>query len=175
MSAPNRTNHDGSERPLWYAIYTRSRHEKVAHQMLLKGGVESFLPVINVLSRWKDRRKWVQKPLFPGYLFALGRRAEVDLWRRIRGVVDIVSNGDGPIPVPDKQVEAVRQMVDERVPLDPWPYMRSGRAVRVKYGPLAGLEGFIVRRKKSYRLVISVDLLGRSVATEIDIECAEIV
>jgi len=159
----------------WYAVYTRSRHEKVVDQALAERGVESFLPAVEVLSQWKDRRKRVRKPLFPGYLFARARRVDVPRWRGIRGLVDVVSNAEGPIPVPDGQVSAVRRMIETQARVDPWPYLRTGRRVRVRRGPLAGLEGFIVRRKRAYRLVLSVDLLGRSVATEIDVECAEVV
>ncbi|KPK65284.1 MAG: hypothetical protein AMK73_03450 [Planctomycetes bacterium SM23_32] len=133
------------------------------------------MPVQEVLSQWKDRRKWVTKPLFPGYLFVCSEPERLGRVSSVRGVVHVVGNGQGPIRVPDDQVEAVRRMVEKRVPLDPWPYMREGRRVRVREGPLIGMEGFIVRRKKKCRLVVSVDLLGRSVATEVDAAAAELV
>ena len=148
----------------WYAVYTRSRHEKVAHRALAEKGVESFLPLYDILSSWKDRRKWVQKPVFPGYLFARVLRNRVGLVRGARGVVRLVSDGGGPVPVPAKEVEAVRQMMES---------LRSGKRVRVKAGSLKGAEGYIVTRRKQCRLVISVHLLGRSVATEVGIDCIE--
>ena len=157
----------------WYAVYTRSRHEKVAHRALAEKGVESFLPLYDILSSWKDRRKWVQKPVFPGYLFARVLRNRVGLVRGARGVVRLVSDGGGPVPVPAKEVEAVRQMMESPLPVDRWPYLRSGKRVRVKAGSLKGAEGYIVTRRKQCRLVISVHLLGRSVATEVGIDCIE--
>jgi transcriptional antiterminator NusG len=159
----------------WYAVYTKSRHEKTVHRSLQSKGIESFLPLCRVLSRWKDRRVWVEKPLFPGYLFVDLPREELGPVRAARGVVHILGSDDGPVQVPGEQVEAVRRMVERRVPLDPWPYMQEGKRVRVMSGPLVGLEGFIVERKKKCRLVVSVDLLSRSVATEIEAESVELV
>ena len=159
----------------WYAVYTRARHEKTVDRLFQDKDVESFLPLHDVLSRWKDRRAWVQKPLFPGYLFVhvvgggLG-----DVWRT-RGVVHVVGDGESAVAVPDEQVEAIRQMIESPVKVDPWPYMRKGTLVRVKTGPLTGMEGYIVRRKGTCRLVVSVDLLGRSVAAEIGAECVDVI
>lgn len=167
------SSHAAGER-LWYAVYTRSRHEKAVDRSLRERGIESFLPAVDVLSQWKDRRKLVRKPLFPGYLFALASRPDVTGWRAIRGVVDIVGDGQGPVPVPEQQVLSVRRLVEASIHADPWPYMKEGRTVRVTKGPLAGLDGFIVKRKRIYRLVISVDLLGRSVAAEVNADCLEV-
>ncbi|MDP6107678.1 MAG: UpxY family transcription antiterminator [Candidatus Brocadiia bacterium] len=152
----------------WYAIYTRSRHEKAVDSSLQVQGVESFLPLYDVLSRWKDRRKWVRMPLFAGYLFAHLAPEDFACALGVRGVVHIVGDGGGPVPVPGVQVEAIRGMVEKPVTVSPWPHMPTGKRVRVKLGPLAGMEGFVVRRGKQCRLVISVDLLGRGVAAEID-------
>lgn len=157
----------------WYAVYTKSRHEKAVHRSLQGKGIDSFLPLCQVLSRWKDRRVWVEKPLFPGYLFVDLLREDLGLVRTTRGVVQVVDNGDGPSRVPEEQVEAVRRLVEKRVPMDPWPYLQRGKRVRVMCGPLIGMEGFIVERKKKCRLVVSVDLLGRSVATEIEAQSVE--
>lgn len=159
----------------WYAVYTRARHEKAVDRSLRGKGIESFLPLCEVLSRWKDRRKWVEKPLFPGYLFVNLERHRLGFVRGTRGVVHLVGNGDGPIAVPGGQVEAVRSMIEKHVPVDPWPYMQEGKLVRVMAGPLIGMEGFIVQRQKRCKLVVSVDLLGRSVATEIDVESVELI
>ena len=159
----------------WYAVYTRARHEKAVDRLLQDKDVESFLPLHDILSRWKDRKVWVQKPLFPGYLFVHVVEGGLgDVWRT-RGVVHVVGDGESAVAVPDEQVEAVRQMIESPVKVDPWPYMRKGKVVRVKTGPLTGMEGYIVRRKGTCRLVISVDLLGRSVATEIGAECVDVV
>ena len=110
----------------------------------------------------------VKKPLFPGYLFA--RLAWDRLWlaRATRGVVHLVNDGEKPVPVPEEQVLAVRELIERPVAVDPWPYMQEGDRVLVKSGPLIGLEGFFVSWKNETKLVISVDLLGRSVAAEVD-------
>ncbi len=159
----------------WYAAYTRSRHEKVVHLAAEAEGLESFLPLRQVLSRWKDRRKLVEKPLFPGYVFVQASASELYRVRAIRGVAYIVGDAVAPTPVADDQLEAVRKMVQGPYPTESWPGLQVGRRVQVTSGPLAGLETCILRRKrngKSY-LVVTVDLLGRSVAVEIDPSCVE--
>jgi transcription antitermination factor NusG len=131
-------------------------------------GVETFVPLKEVLSQWKDRRKWVKKPLFPGYIFV--HSPESELWQvaGAKGVVNIVSGGgDSPTPIPDEQVEAVRTVLEKAEEVDPWPYLEVGKRVLVKEGPLIGVEGFIVERKNQRKLIISVDMVGRSVAAEI--------
>ena len=155
----------------WYALYTRARHEKLVDQQLHERGIESFLPLQTELSRGRNRWRWVSRPLFPGYLFVHVARAELRPVGRLRGVVAVVGSAKRPAPVPADQLESVRRMVEPPVRAMPWPYIQSGRAVRVVVGPLAGLRGFIVEPKKTCRLVISVALLGRSVAAEIDARC----
>ncbi len=157
----------------WFAVYTRSRHEKAVYASLVSQSVEAFLPLHAMLSQWKDRRKWVERPLFPGYLFARLPRERLWLARATRGVVHLVSDGEGPVPVPEEQVLAVRELVERPVAVDPWPYMQEGDRVLVKSGPLIGLQGFFVRCKSEAKLVISVDLLGRSVAAEVGADCVE--
>lgn len=162
---------------LWYALCTRSRHEKLVHQGLQGKGVESFLPLQEVFSQWKDRRKRVEKPLFPGYLFVRVPRSELHEVVVTRGAAYVLGNGDVPIPVPDEQVQAIRRMVEAPQAVIQWPWLQKGRRVRVKVGPLAGLETYIVERKKTRNcyLVITVDLMGRSVAVEIDPRCVEVI
>ncbi len=163
----------------WYAIYTRSRHEKMVHQGLGERHIESFLPVQDALSQWKDRRKWIQRPLFPGYLFVRADQSDLYQVRMTRGVSYIVGNGWGhsPVPVPDEEVQAVRLMTEQEYPVMQWPLLRKGTRVRVTAGPLAGVETYIVERKKNKKsyLVVTVELLGRSVAVEIDPYCVEVV
>jgi len=159
----------------FYALCTRSRHEKVADQALKEKGIESFLPLLNIRSQWKDRRKLVQKPLFPGYLFARVCREQLCLMGTIKGVAYVVGNGRGPIPVPNAQVHAVRHMVEAAYPVAVLPWLAIGRPVRVVCGPLAGVEAVIAdtRDASRCRLIINVDLLGRCVAVEIDAGCVE--
>ena len=167
--------HGARSRPTsWYAVYTRSRHEKTVHSSLTAGGLNSFLPLCRVLSQWKDRRQWVMRPLFPGYLFVDAGQEELGDVCAVRGVVCVLGNNAGAVPVPAEQVEAVRRMLEEDVQADPWPYMQEGQWVRMTRGPLIGMEGFIVERRKKYRLVVSVDMLGRSVAAEIEADSVEL-
>lgn len=152
----------------WYALYTRPRHEKAVAEQLEKRKIEAFLPLREVLSRWKDRRKLVQLPLFPGYVFVrtnLRWKGEVV---RTPGVVHMVSFHGVPAPIPDEQVEAVRQICLTKLPCDPYPYLTEGRWVRVVHGPLTGLAGILVRKKAKHRLVVSIDLLKQSVSVEMD-------
>ncbi len=156
----------------WYALYTRPRHEKAVAEQLAGRQLEAFLPVREVLSRWKDRRKLVQLPLFPGYVFVrtpLTRKRDVV---RTDGVVYMVSFHGVPAPVPDEQIEAVKEICLTKLPCDPYPYLTEGRWVRVIRGPLNGLTGILVRKKGKHRLVISVDILQQSVAVEIDADSA---
>lgn len=162
----------------WYAVNTRCRHEKVVHRNLRERGLESFLPLQDALSQWKDRRKWVQKPLFPGYLFVRTRRSDLGQVTMTRGVAHVLGNGTAPVPVPDDQVQAVRQMVEAPYPLVQWPWLQTGKRVRVTVGPLAGLETYIVERRgnrQKCHLVVTIDLLGRSVAAEIDPRYVEVI
>lgn len=159
----------------WYALYTKSRHEKVVHRTVREKGMDSFLPLREVLSQWKDRRKLVEKALFPGYLFVRAQQCELNRVTAIRGVAYVLGNSGGPLPVPDDQVQAVRRMVEGPYPVVPWPWLRKGKRVRVTAGPLAGLETCIVARSagRKCHLVLTVDLLGRSIAVEMDPCCVE--
>jgi transcription termination/antitermination protein NusG len=153
----------------WYAIYTRSRHEKVAAEELWRREIEVFLPLRNVVSKWKDRRKEVQFPLFPGYLFA-----NVDIEKRrldilkVPSVVRIIGFNNEPEPVPTHQIEAVKTLVFSELPYDPYPEVVAGDRVRIRRGPLRGLEGHLVEKKNRYRFVVSVDLIQQAVCCEID-------
>jgi len=161
----------------WYAVYTKSRHEKVAQRGLEDKGIESFLPLRDVLSQWKDRRKWVQKPLFPGYLFVRTEWSELGDVTSVRGVAYVLGNQGKAAPVPEEQLLTVRRMVEGPYEVMPWPWLSKGKRVLVTSGPLAGLETYIVRRNRASRchLVVSVDLLGRSVAVEVDPRCVELI
>jgi len=152
----------------WCAVYTRARHEKRTWQRLQERGVESFLPLLKVLSRWKDRKKMVQKPLFPGYLFVRITENQILQVLIIKGVVRILGPDlKQPSVVPRSEIQAIRTLTENGSKVDPYPYLKVGRLVRVKYGPLKGLEGLLVRRRKRHRLVVSVGVLRRAVATEI--------
>jgi transcription elongation factor/antiterminator RfaH len=154
--------------PNWYAVYSRSRHEKRIKQFCDSEAVECFLPLYTAVHRWKDRRALVTLPLFPGYLFV--RIHAVDRMRVLTtpGVVDLVGAHGRPTPVPDHEVDALRTCAAHQFSMEPHPYLRAGTRVRVRRGPFADLEGILVRNKGSFRLVLSVNLIARSVAVEVD-------
>lgn len=153
----------------WYAVYTRFQHEKSAARLLEGKGFEILLPLYQSLHRWKDRNKLVTLPLFPCYLFlktALARRVEV---LKTPGVRWIVGNTNGDIPVPEGEIDAIRRVASTPSRIQPHPFLRHGQAVRVRSGPLEGLEGILTRVKNQFRVVISVELVQRSVAVEVDL------
>jgi transcriptional antiterminator NusG len=154
--------------PKWYAIRTRARHEKRVHGALVERGVESFLPLWERWSRWKDRKKKVQFPLFPGYGFVrldLAARLAV---LRTPGVVGFVTAPDGPAPVATEEIDAIRRLVFGALHYDPHPFLAEGMEVEVVRGPLAGVRGRLMRKDRSASLVIAVTLIKQAVAVEID-------
>jgi|TARA_B100001079_G_scaffold13052_1_gene10653 transcription antitermination factor NusG len=159
----------------WYAVHTRSRHEKQVDLFLSERGVETFLPLVHTLSRRRDRKKYVDIPLFPGYLFVFTEKERLlfDV-KYTRGVTRIIGTDlDAPTPIPDKQILDIKSIMETEVKLDPFPYLKKGRMVRVKSGPLKGLEGILVERKGHYKLVIKIDLLQKGAAAEVYISDIE--
>lgn len=156
-----------SKDPHWYAAHIRSRHEKKVADQLVGKNVNFFLPLYIAQHRWKDRLAKVELPLFPGYLFV-----QIPLVERLRvlevpGVVRLVSTGMDPAPLDDSEIEILRQGLTDKLNAEPYPYLTVGTRVRIKSGSLAGLEGILLRKKDSFRVVISVDLIMRSIAVEI--------
>jgi transcription antitermination factor NusG len=152
----------------WYAAYTLPRHEKCVARQLEERELESFLPLYRSVHRWKDRRKEVELPLFPGYVFvriALNDRLRV---LQLPSVVQFVSFNGRPAPLLESEIGALRSGLSVGVCLEPYPYLRTGRRVRIRSGPMAGFEGILTRKKDKFRLVLSVDLIMRSVAVEVD-------
>ncbi|MBS1259453.1 MAG: Transcription antitermination protein RfaH [Candidatus Scalindua arabica] len=158
----------------WYAVHTRSRHEKQVDLFLSERGVETFLPLVHTLSRRRDRKKYVDIPLFPGYLFVCAEKERLYDVKFTRGVTRIIGTDiDAPTPIPDKQIQDIKSIMETEVQLDPFPYLKKGRQVRVKSGPLKGLEGILVERKGHYKLVIRIDLLQKGAAAEVYISDIE--
>lgn len=158
----------------WFAVYTRPRHEKKVAQQLSNKGVEVFLPLRAVISNWKDRRKEVQFPLFAGYVFVhivLEDRLSV---LRIPGVVQFVVSEGKPVAIPDSQIDAVRQLVSSGLKYDPYPYVKEGMRVTIRNGPLKGVEGLVLAKRKKHLLVLSVDLIQQSASLEIDINDTDV-
>jgi len=154
--------------PNWYALYTRSRHEKRVAEQMERRKVACFLPVYRSVRRWKDRRKELELALFPGYVFvqtSLSNKLKV---LEVPGVVQFVSFKGQPAILPSREIEALRSRLSSSSGIEPHPYLRVGRRVRVHSGPFQGLEGRVVRRKDRCRLVFSIDLIQRSLAIEVD-------
>jgi transcription antitermination factor NusG len=153
----------------WYAIWTRSRHEQVVREQLERKQVETFLPTITRWSRWKDRKKKIDWPLFPGYCFARFDPANPLPILKCSGVVSIVSVEGKPAAIPDFEMESIRLLVGSDLQYDPCPLIREGLMVEVVHGPLRGVVGRLLRKDISRaRLVLSVDLIGQAVSVEVD-------
>jgi transcription antitermination factor NusG len=154
--------------PLWYVVYTNANHEKRVAQQLEERSIEHLLPLYDSVRRWKDRRVRLQMPLFPGYVFVkLALRDRLQLLQ-IPGVVQLVSFNGQPAPVPQEDIGAIRHCLNRGRQVEPHPYLTAGRRVKVRSGPLQGLEGTILRRKNKTRFVLSFERIMRSVAVEID-------
>lgn len=152
----------------WWAIYTRHQHEKSIEEMLQAKGFEVFLPVYESTRRWKDRRKVLSLPLFPCYVFVRGgddRRLQV---LTTPGVHMILSIGERVATIPEDEIQAIRRTIEGPFRVEPHPFLKCGERVRVVRGSLEGVEGVLIRKKNLYRLVLSVDMLAKSVAVEID-------
>jgi transcription antitermination factor NusG len=152
----------------WYALYTCPRHEKRVAQQIEQHRIACFLPIYRSVRRWKDRRKELELALFPGYVFvriALPDRLQV---LQLAGAVRFVSFNGHPVQLPNGEMETLMSGLSSGVRAEPHPYLQVGRRVRVRSGPLAGAQGILVRRKDKFRVVLSLDLIMRSVAVEVD-------
>lgn len=152
----------------WWALYTRHQHEKVVAEMLSAKGFEVFLPLYESIRRWKDRRKLLSLPLFPGYVFVRG-----GLDRRLQvvttpGVYMILYRGDQVAVVPNLEIEAIQRAVAGHYRVEPHPFLKCGMRVRVTRGAMEGVQGILVRKKNLCRLVLSVPMLSQSVAVEVN-------
>ncbi len=159
---------DGEATRQWYAVCTRSNHEKCAATQLERRAIEHFLPLYESVRKWKDRRKRLELPLFPGYLFV-----RIPLEQRLRvlvtpGVVRLVGFDNRPAALPDGEIEALRAVLLHGVHSEPHPYLIVGRKVRITRGALAGMEGVLVRKKGRVRLVLSINLICQSAMIEVD-------
>ena len=159
---------DESPETNWFALYTAPRHEKMIAEQIHRRGITCFLPLYRSMRRWKDRRKELHLVLFPGYVFlqiAPQNRVQV---LQIPGAVRLVSFNGQPTPLRGDEIESLRHHLSTAGKIEPHPYLRVGRRVRVRSGPFQGLEGIIQRTKDRCRVIFSIDLLMRSVAVEVD-------
>lgn len=153
--------------PRWYAAHTCANHEKRVAAGLGAQAIEHFLPLYSSVRRWNDRRVRLDLPLFPGYVFV--RLALSDRLRVLQfpGVARLVGFGGAPTPLDDSEVEAIRACLERGVSAAPHPFLTTGKHVRIRTGPLTGLEGTLIRRKGSSRVVLSLDLIARSIIVDI--------
>jgi transcription antitermination factor NusG len=155
--------------PRWYVVHTRARSEKAAASLMGRGGIETFLPTVTRLQQWKDRRKEVDFPLFPGYCFSRIRWSEHFEVVRCSLVVGIVSVSGRPVPVGEDEIESIRRLVESRVPCDAAPpVFEEGDRVRVVRGPLQGVVGRLLRTGKNARLELAVAAINQAVRVEVD-------
>jgi transcription antitermination factor NusG len=155
----------------WHAVLVKSRHEFKATEKLLSKGIETFLPSVEKLRKWKDRKKLVAFPLFPGYLFVHTTKRPDDLLSvlKVPGVVRMLCTLPGePDIIPDEQITSLITLVQNKEALDPYPYLTEGQRVNITKGPLAGVEGILVEKLDKHILVLSVDVLQQGVALTID-------
>jgi transcription antitermination factor NusG len=152
----------------WYALYTYPRHEKHVADQIKQRRISCFLPLYRSVRRWKDRRKELELALFPGYVFVhIGLQDRLSVLQ-LPGAVRFVSFNGHPVPLPDSEMESLMNALASGVRANPHPYLTVGRRVRVRYGPLARAQGILVRRKDKFRVVLSLDILMRSVGVEVD-------
>jgi transcription antitermination factor NusG len=152
----------------WYAVYTWARHEKVVARHFEHRGLVYFLPLYQALHHWNERSARVSLPLFPGYVFVQVGTQDRHKPLQVPGVVHFISTGAAPCPIPDEEIEAIRRVLLSGKNVGPHPYLSPGNSVRIASGPLAGLCGIIQRTKSSSRFIVSVEMIKRSIAIELD-------
>ena len=156
-------------RDQWFAVWTRSRHEQVVREQLERKHIDTFLPTLTRWSRWKDRKKKIDWPLFPGYCFARFDPSDTLPILTCVGVANIVSFDGKPAPIPAIELDSIRLLVGSEFQFDPCPLVHEGQMVEVVHGPLRGVIGRLLRKDASHaRLVLSVDLIGQAVSVEVD-------
>ncbi len=157
----------------WFALTVKPQHERTVAEQLQVKSLEAYVPLYRSRRRWSDRIKTLDLPLFPRYVFCRfdpERRAAV---LKTAGVLTIVGFNGKPCPVSDEEIDAVKTMVSSGMPIQVWPYVRTGQRVRIRQGAMAGLEGILVREKAAYRIVVNVELLNRGVSVEIERDLVE--
>lgn len=157
----------------WYAVHTRHQHERNIARALTGKGFEVFLPLYTAVHRWKDRDKQLSLPLFPCYVFLHSPR---ERWHPILttpGVHSVLGFGGKRSMIPCSEIDAVRRMVGSPLKAEPHPYLKCGDRVRLRAGPLQGLEGILLRKRNVWKLLVSVEMLQRSVAVEVDASMVE--
>ena len=158
------------EKISWYALHTRARHERVVESRLREQGMEIFLPIVREVHRWSDRKKKVEVPLFGCYVFVRCALNEKDrtMVHRVDSVLGFVGVRGVGLPIPDEQIESIRTVLEQATPWRSHPFLKAGQRVRVRGGALDGVEGVFLSENGDHSLVISVDVIQRSMAVRID-------
>ncbi len=157
------------EAPSWFAVHTRSRYEKKVATQLGEKQIDSFLPTVKEVHYWSDRRKLVEQPLFPGYVFVripAEDRARVSVLRTT-GVVGFIGVQGQGLPIPDQEIENIQKLLSSDIPFGPYPFLRVGQRVRIRGGYLDGIEGILVAKNSDESVVISVELIQRSLSVRV--------
>jgi len=162
----------------WYALYVKSRHEFVTHGELQKKGIESYLPFIGKIRQWKDRKKLVDFPLFPGYLFVHIQPCSEEFLNvlKTRGVVTFISlESSKPTSVPPEEINSLKLLIQSGKELDIYPHLKDGARVGVKRGPLKGAEGILTKKDDQHIFLVNIKLLGRSVGVKVYADDLELI
>lgn len=169
---PSQTPQGGQE-SAWYALYTRHHHEKSVARLLTAKGFTVFLPLYSTRRQWKDRVKIISLPLFSCYVFIQGGNDRLLDVVSTAGLHGFVCCAGIPAVIDPEEIAAIRQVVERTIKIEPHPFIKCGDLVRVRTGPLEGIEGILVRKKNFSRLVLTVELLGKSAAVEVDVSTVE--
>ena len=162
----------GWQEPRWYACYTRARHEKQVDRLLRQRGIESYLPMVPRLRQWKDRKKVVEFPLFPSYLFGLFPLTELHEVLSTPGVATVVRANGQPVPIAAEDVENVRRfaaaLAEQDVELEVRPFLAEGEWVEVREGPFTGVRGVVVERRNRRRVLVGLEAIGQGLEIDVD-------
>ncbi len=159
-----------SQKKHWHAVYLKSRHEFKVEKKFIEKGIDTFLPVIERLRNWKDRKKIVTFPLFSGYIF-VNIPDDYDSMLSVlktAGVVRFLTLEGKPASIPEEQITSLKKLIENNEQIDPHPYITEGQRIRITAGPLAGVEGILMEKRKQNLLILSVDLLKQGASVKID-------
>ena len=154
----------------WYALYVKSRHEFITNRELNKKGITTYLPSVKKLRQWKDRKKYVDFPLFPGYIFVNVKPSNDQFLNVVRtpGAVRLLASRPGyPMPISREEIDSLKILVSSGNSLDIYPHLKEGMTVRVRRGPLSGAIGTLVKKEDNYMIFVNIQLLGRSVGVRV--------
>jgi len=167
VSSPEADCVDKQQLP-WYGIRTRANHEQLTAMNLDSRGYQPYVPTYLARRNWSDRVKIIHAPLFPGYVFCRFNANHRQLIITAPGVVSVICFGEKPAPIPDSEIEAIQTILQSGLATEPCPFLREGQRVRVTRGSLKDIEGLLIKKKADWRLVVSVNMLQRSVSVEVD-------